>query len=209
MKKALLLVIVLALALGITYLVLHKTNSTNSNSGEKDQPLAIGSKTSAFNRSFAEVLNSYFQLTDVLAKEDSSGISIAGTKLNKAIDSIRFDQFKADTSVVQTAISLAQAIPGEIEGMKGEKSMDLKKREFNMISADLYSLIRVVRYDGSIIYHMSCATAFSDSSAGDWLSASNTIVNPYKGKSDRANGVKGEECGELKDSLHFSVPVGE
>jgi Protein of unknown function (DUF3347) len=208
MKKALLLVIVLALALGITYLVLHKSNS-NTNPGEKDQPLAISSKTSAFNRSFAEVLNSYFQLTDVLANEDSAGINIAAAKLDKAIDSIRFDQFKADTSVVQTAISLAQAIPGEIQGLKGEKTIEQKKREFNMISADLYSLIRVVRYDGSIIYHMSCATAFSDSTAGDWLTATNTIVNPYLAKNARTNGPKTPDCGELKDSLHFSVPAGE
>ncbi|MEJ0083962.1 MAG: hypothetical protein WDM78_24150 [Puia sp.] len=38
-----------------------------------------------------------------------------------------------------------------------------KKREFNMITADLYSLVRAIKYDGNVIYYMSCATAFADS----------------------------------------------
>jgi len=208
MRKAILLIIVLALALGITYLVLHKSSSANAKPEDRDQPLAIGSKTSAFNRSFEEVLKGYFNLTDVLAKNDSSAVNAVAMKLKTSIDSIRFDQFKADTSVVQTAESLAQSIPGEILGMTGEKTMELKRREFNMITADLYSLIRVVRYDGSVIYHMSCPTAFSDSTAGDWLSASNEIVNPYK-NNNRSDIKSNGECGELKDSLHFSGTPGE
>ncbi len=202
MRKAVLLIIVLALALGITYLVLHKSSSANTKPEDIDQPLAIGSKTSAFNRSFEEVLKGYFALAGILAKNDSSAVNAAAMKLKTSIDSIRFDQFKADTSVIQTAESLAQSIPGEILGMTGEKTMELKRREFNMITADLYSLIRVVRYDGSVIYHMSCATAVADSTAGDWLSASNEIVNPYKNNS-RSGSNSSEQCGELKDSLHF------
>jgi len=69
------LVVVLAVAIGITYLVLPKSNSGNNNSEEKDAPLAVASKTSAFNKSFAEVLNSYYKLTDILASGDSTGIS--------------------------------------------------------------------------------------------------------------------------------------
>ena len=209
MKKAFLLVGVLALALGITYLVLHKSNSGNNAPEQRDEPLAISSKTSAFNRSFANVLNRYFQLSEDFIAGDTSRISASAERLSKAVDSIRFDQFKADTSVVETAINLAQSIPGEIAGLKGEKTMEQKKREFNLITADLYSLIRVVRYDGSTIYHMSCATAFADSSAGDWLSATNQISNPYVGKNNPVNKDKIPDCGELKDSLHFSAPVSE
>jgi hypothetical protein len=209
MKKAVLLILVLAVALGITYLVLRKSTSSDLKAEDKDQPLSISSKTSAFNRSFALVLDSYFDLTAVLTKGDSSVLNAAAVKLNNAIDSIRFDQFKADTSVVETAASLAQSIPGEIRGLMGEKTMESKKREFNMITADLYSLIRVVRYDGSTIYHMSCPTAFSDSTSGDWLSASTTISNPYLDKNNQTNKDKTDDCGELKDSLHFAGPAGE
>ena len=44
MKKAFLLIGVLALALGITYLVLHKSSSGKYNLNKRDEPLAIGSQ---------------------------------------------------------------------------------------------------------------------------------------------------------------------
>jgi hypothetical protein len=71
-----------------------------------------------------------------------------------------------------------------------------------MITADLYSLIRAVKYDGNVIYYMSCATAFTDSSEGNWLSKTTVISNPYSGKSNP--GKPGtSDCGEIKDSLRF------
>jgi|SRR5450432_2645685 hypothetical protein len=203
MKKGILLVCVLALALGITYLVLHKSDSGNDKHAEKDPALSVGSKTSAFNRSIAGVLAGYFELSDAFFTNDTALISKAARKLSLSVDSIRFDQFKADSSLILTAISVAQSIPPEIVGLQGEKTMEQKKREFNMITADLYSLIRAVKYDGSVVYYMSCPTAFADSTEGDWLSRTNTIANPYSGKNDPNNKTGTPDCGEIKDSLRF------
>jgi hypothetical protein len=202
MKKAFLLIVVLALALGITYLVLHKSNSDSSKSVEKDPALLVGSKTSAFNRSIASVLTAYFYLSDAFFNGDTSQISVAAKKLSMTVDSIRFDQFKADSSLILTAVTVAQSIPPEIVGLLGEKTMEQKKREFNMITADLYSLVRAVKYDGNVIYYMSCSTAFTDSTEGNWLSITTTISNPYSGKiNTNKNGAP--DCGEIKDSLRF------
>jgi hypothetical protein len=71
-----------------------------------------------------------------------------------------------------------------------------------MITADLYSLIRAVKYDGSVVYYLSCATAFTDSTEGDWLSSTTAISNPYTGKTN-PNNAGSPDCGEIKDSLHF------
>ena len=202
MKKALLLVAVLALALGITYLLLHKTDSANNQAPDKDPALMVGSKTSAFNRSIAGLLGSYYELSDAFFSNDTARISGSAKKLNTAVDSIRFDQFKADSSLKLTAITVTQSIPSEIAGLLGEKTMELKKREFNMITADLYSLIRAVKYDGNVIYYMSCATAFADSTEGDWLSRTTTVSNPYSGKNN-PNKTGSPDCGEVKDSLRF------
>jgi Protein of unknown function (DUF3347) len=202
MKKAFLLIVVLALALGITYLVLHKSDSGRNKAAEKDPALLVGSKTSAFNRSIDSVLTSYFELSDAFFNVDTAQISVAAKKLTVAVDSIRFDQFKADSSLILTAITVAQSIPSEITGLLGEKTMEQKKREFNMITADLYSLIRAIKYDGSVVYYMSCATAFTDSTEGDWLSSTTAISNPYTGK-NYPNNAGTPECGEIKDSLRF------
>jgi hypothetical protein len=204
MKKAFLLIGVLALALGITYLVLHKSSSSTGTPEVKEAPLAVSSKSSAFNRSFAQVMNSYYRLAEIFKTADTAQITQAALGLKKAVDSIRFDQFKADSSVTLTAVSVAQSVDGEILGLISEKSMEQKKREFNLITEDLYSLIRVVRYDGGVIYHMRCTTAFADSSEAYWLSSSNQIVNPYLDKN-----YKLPDNSEVSDSLRFSVPVGE
>ena len=209
MRKAFLLVIVLALALGITYLVLHKSGSEGGKPAERDAPLAISSKTSAFNRSFFGVLDRYFQLADGFFSGDTAAISAASAKLGQAIDSIRFDQFKADTAIIQTAVNLAQSIQGDITGLNGEIKLEQKKREFNMITDELYSLIRTVRYDGSVIYHIRCTAAFSDSSEAYWLSPNNQIVNPYWGKNHPYDKDKMLEYGEVIDSIRFSAPASE
>ncbi len=199
MKKAFLLIGVLALALGITYLVLHKSDSEGNKAVEKDPALLVGSKTSAFNRSIAGVLTAYFELSGAFFNADTSLISVKAKNLSVTVDSIRFDQFKADSSLILTAVTVAQSIPSEIAGLLGEKTMEQKKREFNMITADLYSLIRAVKYDGNVIYYMSCATAFMDSTEGNWLSNTTAISNPYSGKNNSGT----PECGEIKDSLRF------
>src|SRR3954468_6427675 len=129
MKKAFLLIVVLAVALGITYLVLHKSNSGSGKPAEKDPALLVGSKTSAFNRSIANVLTAYFDLSDAFFNNDTTQISAAAKKLGMTVDSIRFDQFKADSSLILTAISVAQSVPSEITGLLGEKTMEQKKRE--------------------------------------------------------------------------------
>jgi hypothetical protein len=209
MKKAFLLICVLAIALGITYLILHKSSALANKDEKKDAPLQINSKSSAFNRSFAAVLESYYQLSAAFVSGDTGQISRSAQSLKLTIDSIRFDQFRADTLVVQTAKSLAQSIPGEIAGLRGEKSLEGKKREFNMITQELYSLIQTTRYDGGTIYYMSCGTAFGESGEGFWLSATYKIVNPYVGGSNSIHDTSKSECGEVKDSLHYSAAVSE
>ena len=64
MRKAFILIVVLALALGISYLVLHKSILTIVKQMKKMLRLTISSKSSAFNRSITSVLNSYYQLCD-------------------------------------------------------------------------------------------------------------------------------------------------
>ena len=206
MKKALILIGVLALALGISYLFLHKGHSTTGREDEKDVPLSISSKSSAFTHSMTAVLTSYYSLCDGFVNTDSAQIASAAQHLNNLVDSIKFDQFKADTAIVETAVNLAQSMKGDISGLLGEPALEQKKREFNMITDQLYSLVRTVSYDGSVIYHMRCPAAFSDSTEAYWLSPTSKVINPYRVKNAAGTKDHIQECGEVIDSLHFSVP---
>jgi len=204
MKKALLLVLVLAAALAITYLLLRKGSSAETVE-KRDEPLAVASNSTAFNRSFSVLMNDYYKLSDAFVDWDSAAIREKANKLANSADSLHLNLLKADTSIIQTAENLVQSIAGEVKGLNGETSMEGKKRELNMITDELYSLIRTVRYDGGVIYHMRCPIAFSDSSEGYWLSPNNQIVNPYLGKKHPVYKDKMLGSGEVSDSIHFAV----
>lgn len=204
MKKALLLILVLAAALAITYLLLRKGSSAETVE-KRDEPLAVSSNSSAFTRSFSVLMNDYYKLSDAFVDWDTAAIRDKANKLANSADSLHLNLLKADTSIIQTAENLVQSIGGEVKGLNGETLMEGKKRELNMITDELYSLIRTVRYDGGVIYHMRCPIAFSDSSEGYWLSPNNLIVNPYLGKKHPVYKDKMLGSGEVSDSIHFAV----
>jgi hypothetical protein len=205
MKKALLLVVVLAAALGIAYLLLHKSSSS-ATAEKRDVPLPVLANSSAFNRSFAAMMEDYYKLSDAFVNGDTAAIRAKANKLSVSVDSLKLNQLKADTAIIETAVNLAQSIPGEIAGLNGETNIEHKKREFYMISEMLYNLIRTVKYNGSTIYHMECPMAFNDSSEAYWLSASSKVINPYLGKNNPKYKDKMLDCGKINDSIHFALP---
>jgi hypothetical protein len=204
MKKAFLLVIVLAAALAITYLLLHKSSSPSPEI-KRDEPLTVAANTSAFTRSFSAMLNNYYQLSDAFVNWDTVAVRKNADNLALSVDSLRLNQLKGDTAVIETALNLAESIKGEIAGLNGETDIEQKRREFYMISDILYNLIRTVRYNGATVYHMECPAAFSDSSEAYWLSPSPRVVNPYLGKNHPRYKDQMLDYGQVNDSIHFAI----
>ncbi len=203
MKKGVLLVIVLAIAGVIAYFVLHKSPSPVA-AGSKDLPLNISANSSAFTRSFALILADYYSLSDAFVAGDSVAIRKEADTLGARVDTLSLGLLKADTAVIQTAASLTQSMKADLTGLNGEATMDQKRRELNMVTDQLFSLIRVVRYNGSVVYYMRCPAAFADSSEGYWLSPGPRVENPYFGRNHPAYKDKALHYGEISDSIHFS-----
>jgi hypothetical protein len=157
--------------------------------------LSQSTNSDAFNKSFATLLSNYYALKDAFVKEDTLKIANAAKELMKASDSLKLNEFKADTAIVETAKINALTISDELKGLLGEKGIDNKRRSFQMITSELYVLIRAVRYDKEVIYFAHCPMAF-DNKGADWLSNTSEIVNPYLPK-------KMIDCGEVKDSVDF------
>lgn len=151
--------------------------------------------TDVFNTSFEQLLNSYYALKDAFVKEDTTAISKNGSNLIAACDSLKLKELKIDEAILATAKQTTENIASEVKGILGEKNIDEQRKDFHLVSNDIYSLIRTVRYDKQIIYFQHCSMAF-DNNGADWLSASNEIVNPYLPK-------KMLDCGTNKDSVDF------
>jgi hypothetical protein len=173
----------------------NQNHSKTDGSGQKLPVLSIGNKSSAFNISFQVLLTNYLNLKDQLIAEKDSGIAQSARALIMASDSLKLNELHADSNLINTARSFSEGISAEVMGLLGETNLLSKRRSFQMVSDQLYDLIRTVQYNQQILYHVYCDKAFDDQGAY-WISDKPTIQNPYLPKSASI-------CGEIKDTLKF------
>ena len=158
-------------------------------------PLTKSANSEAFNQSFGELMADYYNLKDNFIAEKDSGIAQSARSLLVAADSLKLTELKGDSNIIATAMTYSLGISSEIKGLLGEKNIEGKRKSFQMVSDQLYDLIRTVQYDRAIVYHDYCPMAFNDQGA-NWLSNTADIRNPYIPK-------KMITCGEVKDSIDF------
>ncbi len=165
-----------------TSLVMGNANRTNS---------------TAFNWSFKPVLSAYYELKDNFIEQNDTLIDSTTKKLIYAIDSLKLDELNDDSTLKYTSKTYIDGIKAELIGLIGEKLREDKMKAFQMISEQLYDLIRLVQYDGEVIYHDYCHMAFNNDGA-TWMSNSSIIRNPYLSATML-------NCGELRDSIDFKI----
>jgi hypothetical protein len=140
-------------------------------------------------------MRGYYTLTnDFVEKTDTAQTHAHAINLARMVDSLPLSELMPDSMVITTAQSYVDGISAELMGLRGETSSLGRKRSLQMISDQLYDLVRTIRYTGDKIYYWYCATSFDDQGAG-WLSRDRgSVTNPYLDKGD---------CGEIKDSVDF------
>ncbi len=159
----------------------------------KQTPLAQSKNSMAFNNQFGKLMEDYFSLKDNFIAEKDSTITAYAKALMMDADSLNLQELKADSSVVITAKSFAQSISADLKGLLGEKTLENKRKSFQIVSDQLFDLARTVQYDNIKVYQQNCPMAFGDIGA-NWLSKTSDIKNPYLPK-------KMLTCGEVKDSI--------
>ena len=179
-------------------LVLAACGSSDEKAKEEPKPqgpLTKSANSAAFNQSFGQLLTDYYSLKDNFITENNAAITQSAKILMISADSLKLGELMADSNIVNTAKIYSEGISSELKGLLGEKDLEAKRKSFQMVSDQLYDLIRTVRYDQAIIYHDYCPMAFNEQGA-NWLSSTATIRNPYIPK-------KMMTCGEVKDSIDF------
>ncbi|HVX50412.1 MAG TPA: hypothetical protein VHB48_09645, partial [Chitinophagaceae bacterium] len=116
---------------------------------------------------------------------------------------VPFDSLKADSIIIKAAKSVASNIDADCIGIAGDSSIEDKRRSFYELSENLYNLLRTVKYDQQVIYHMRCPMAFGDDKEGFWLTNVDTIINPYLGLRHPKYQAAMINCGNIEDSLDF------
>jgi hypothetical protein len=166
-----------------------------------DKPLAISKNSSTFDTSFNQLLNSYYAVHDALVDWDTLKADQAAYALAAKADSLPVKLIRADSGIVLTARSLAASLSGDAKGFVGEAGIAGRRHSFDLMTEELYNLVRTVRYDQGEIYHIKCPMAFSDTIPAYWLSNTSAVINPYLGSKHPVYKAKMLHCGELVDSF--------
>jgi len=202
MRKFILLIVLFIVAGLLVYKLLSdkKTGPVQT----PDQALRISKNSGVFDMAFEGLMTDYFALKDALVDWDTLKADQAAYGVAAKADSLPVRLIKADSAIILTAQSLSASVGSEARGLVGEAGIGGRRRSFNMLTAELYDLIRAVQYDGQRIYHIRCPMAFGDSSEGYWLSYTPAIINPYLGNKHPVFKAKMIGCGEITDSLDFA-----
>ena len=212
MKKFLLIVVVLVVALiGAWYFGLFK--GKDKPSGPKPEGLTVSKHSNNFNESMSKALNSYYTLTESFVNWDTTKVNASLAELKTSVDSLRIQEMEKDTAIYPTVQSQWESIKAEISGMQADTAIYEKREDLNMLSQQLFDLLRIVKYDAGKVYYQECPMALNNyESSGFWLSANSETKsrrNPYLGLHDPKYGKAMLTCGQTRDSIKFATtPTG-
>ena len=189
------------LFLGFLLLVLF---SCNNNKNVPVIETASPSKHSVeFNSSVDSLMNSYYQLTEAFVNWDSASTVALAQKVNERLDSLHLEELKNDSSS-QSANTIIKESKADLDVISAAKDITTKRHALNALSDKLFLLLNTVRYDRKKLYLQECPMAFNDQDPGHWLSAVDSIRNPYLGLHHPRYKGGMVECGETKEIINFT-----
>lgn len=198
MKKVLAILVIVALAFGAWWLFFKDKSHNN----DKQQPLKVGMHSNEFNKSIGAMVSGYLSLKDAFVNTDTAKIKEEQKIFIAAIDSIKMDELKKDTTgIYQSAQLLISDIRSNAEAIIKETDITEMRQDFRMVSENLFPLLKTIRYEGEKLYWQNCPMAFGEGKDASWISNTQEIFNPYLGKNHPEFKSTMLHCGEIKDTI--------
>jgi hypothetical protein len=199
MRPLLAILAVVVLAFGAWW-IFFKDKSTNSS--PKQEALKVGKHSAEFNQSVGAIVTEYLSLKETFVNADTSKIKAQQRKFVSAIDSIKIDELKKDTTGIFPSAQLFIAdIKSNADAILKETDITEMRQDFRMVSENLFPLLKTIRYEGEKLYWQNCPMAFGEDKDASWLSNTEEIVNPYLGKNHPEFKGTMLHCGEIKDTI--------
>jgi Protein of unknown function (DUF3347) len=204
MKKILLglLIVILAIAGYVVYK--FSTNKSGGFDGDKAKKLEIKSATPIFDDGIKAMMASYFTMKDAFVNADTAAAKAACKAMVVAIDSVKVDEFKNDTSgLINTVQPLLSDVKSNAESLLAQTVIKEMRLDFNQVNQQMFTLLRAISYKEENLYWQSCPMAFDGNKEANWIDnkSGKARTNPYLGKNDPKYGSSMLNCGEDKDSI--------
>ena len=213
MKRPLLAIIGIILAIIVVIgwkFIFPKKRGDN---GPQPQGLTVSKHSNGFNESMSNAMNSYYALTESFVNWDTQKINTSLAELKTSIDSLRIQEMEKDSAIYPTVQGQWESIKAEIIGMQADTAIYEKRESLNMLSQQLFDLLRIVKYDGAKVFYQECPMALNNyESSAFWLSTEGDNKkrrNPYLGLHDPKYGKAMLTCGATRDSVNYVTnPAG-
>ena len=207
MKKGLFIIAIVAVLVGGYFAIFSKKDKDKeqtTSQPEKQPRLAISKNPPEFNEALSAVMNSYYAVKDALVNWDSSAARNEAKTLTSLISKVPLNALQADSNIVLTAKNFAGAASAESDKLAASNTITDQRREFSVLTDNLYSLINTVRYDKEVIYYDKCPMAFNEAEEGYWLSRDSAIVNPYLGNKHPKYKGSMVTCGDVEQTVDYA-----
>ena len=211
MKRFALILIILIIAALIFWKFVFKKEDKPAD--PKPEGLTVSKHSNSFNESVTNAMNSYYSLTESFVNWDTAKINTSLAELKIAVDSLHIQEMEKDSAIYPTVQGQWESIKAEISGMQADTGLYEKREDLNMLSQQMFDLLRIVKYDETKVYYQECPMALNNyESSAFWLSTEGDNKkrrNPYLGLHDPKYGKAMLTCGATRDSINYvTSPVG-
>ena len=178
------------------------SNTSPSNSGPKQAPVTLKKHSNVFNDGIAAAMKSYFDVSNALVNADTAKAKESTRKFIQLMDSIPMTELKNDTaSIYEVAMGSFSSIKANAGSLLAQPNITEMRKDFSMVSENLYPFFKVVNYEGEKMYWQNCPMAFGDDKGANWISETKEVVNPYLGKNHPEFKSTMLHCGMVKDTI--------
>lgn len=199
MRKLFLLLVLVLLAFGAWWFFFR---ASSGNSGPKQQPLKVGLHSTLFNQGIDNLVKEYLSLKEAFVNADTALIKAQQKKLTVALDSLKTEELKKDTTgIFQSARLMIGDIRSNAEAIAKESDITEMRQDFRMVSENLFPLLKTIHYEGQKLYWQNCPMAFGEGKDASWISNTEEIINPYLGRNHPEFKGTMLHCGEIKDTI--------
>ena len=207
MKRPLLAIIGIILAIMVVIGWKFIFPKKKIDSGPKPEGLTVSKHSNSFNESMSNAMNSYYALTESFVNWDTAKINTSLAEFKTSVDSLRIQEMEKDSAIYPTVQSQWELIKAEVVGMQADTALYEKRESLNMLSQQMFDLLRIVKYDAAKVYYQECPMALNNyESSAFWLSTEGEPKkrrNPYLGLHDPKYGRAMLTCGATRDSINY------
>lgn len=203
MKRVLAILFLVAVIVTAFWLFFNTGSRKEKYGGDTEESTAAPAKkhSDLFNERVDQTIDAYMQLKDAFVNSDSVQARTAAGLLKQAAGEIPLDELGANQDQVAAAGQQISDIKANAEPIETGENLEEMRRDFYMVSENMYPLLKTIGYEGDKLYWQNCPMAFGEEE-GNWLSYSSKIQNPYLGKGHPIYKNSMLACGEVKDSLY-------